>query len=78
MNATMTRLVGLAIVISMFACRPSGTPSGLPAEPLCVAFDAAGQQVTCRAPKRSYAGERCTCVNADTRAVFVGRVQGDM
>jgi hypothetical protein len=78
MDTTMTRLLALAIVISAFGCRPSGTPPGLPADPVCIAQDADRQQVTCPAPPRSYTGDRCTCVNAETRAVFVGRVQGGM
>src|SRR6185503_18778082 len=74
--ATVRSLLALAVASSVFACRPSGTSPGLPADPLCVAQDADMRQVTCPAPPRSYDGDRCTCVNAETRAVFVGRVQG--
>ena len=78
MPATMTRLLALTLAISAFACRPSGRPEGVPTDPLCIAQDADMQQVTCPAPPRSYAGDRCTCINAETRAVFVGRVHGGM
>jgi len=75
---TATRLLGLSILLAVCGCRLAGEPPGLPEDPTCIAQDADGREVTCAAPPRAYSGDRCTCVNAETRAAFVGRVKGGM
>ena len=43
--------------------------------PMCLAQDAFGREVQCSPPPESYEGDRCTCMLANTREVFVGRVR---
>lgn len=76
MIPTAARVLGIAIVASMFACKLTRDPPGLPMDPTCVAQNAEKQEVRCPAPRDSYSGDNCTCVNAETRAAFWGRVQG--
>ena len=59
------------------ACRAPTRASPAPADvgyPRCLAFDAAGSSVACRAPQRTYDGDACVCADGDGHA-FYGRVQ---
>jgi hypothetical protein len=44
-------------------------------KPMCIAQDAQGRELQCSPPTETYEGGRCTCVLANTREVFVGRVR---
>jgi hypothetical protein len=76
MTQTAARVLGIALVASMFACKLTREPPGLPTGPVCVAQNAEKQEVRCPAASNAYSGDNCTCVNAETRAAFWGRVQG--
>jgi hypothetical protein len=76
MPTRIRSLFGVAMVALALGCKPTRTPEGLPSHPVCVAHDADMREVRCPASPDSYSGDRCTCLDADTRQAFVGRVQG--
>jgi hypothetical protein len=78
MTQTTARMLGIAIVPLAFACQLRREPPGLPTGPICIAYNAEKQEVRCSAPPDSTSGDHCTCVDAETRAAFWGRVQGGL
>ena len=62
----------LLILGLVAGCKLSTTPV---TNPMCLAQDAFGREVQCSPPPQSYEGDRCTCMLANTREVFVGRVR---
>jgi hypothetical protein len=68
----MMRTFALCLVAVAGGCSLSTMPA---TTPMCIAQDAYGREVQCSPPPETYEGDRCTCMLANTREVFVGRVR---
>jgi hypothetical protein len=71
--------VAFSAALLLTSCRPGVRTRALPPPdsvdfPRCLAFDAEGNAVACRAPKRTYDGDACICADGYGHA-FHGRVQ---
>jgi hypothetical protein len=73
----MWAVVVAAVVLA--GCHPAGASRPTSSAdrvgyPRCVAFNDAGNSVTCSAPARVYQGEACACADGKGHSFF-GRVQ---
>jgi hypothetical protein len=77
MTMLIRTMLCLALATGALACRPAAPGTGFE-QPMCVAQDTNGQEVTCTAPDRSFDGDPCTCVDSVTKSAAFGRVKGGL